>query len=544
MKYIKIRNRFLKFKRSLLRKTLRGAIKLQGQKEKNSISELSHIVKNYQLKKKQSFSSDYFFGRANINAEMVTRQFLITRFIQNQKFNDATFRYEVSQNNFFLYGIPIEWQKLLFPENNKIGFFVSTLFWYIKVTLYLFNGIVFILKAIFLSLLNILKSNHLNTKNFVYFQDLSKAGFPFFYDIYSQKNIPLHKYLSINENLENINILYGPLHNKIILDNKKLKYKKNTLIYFDDFKKIFRFLLWSFISISGAIKDLIIEGDWVRAVMLKEASHASAFRFSDTKAMANSYYFNNNSSFYRPLWTYEAEKKGSKILFYFYSSGIEPYKKSFSDRDNFTHAFYEIMTWSNYLVWDEGQAKFLSETINISAEIKIIGPIFFKNNNLKQETFKNIALIFDIQPFRYSFVKLLGIDFYYMNYKTNKAFLEDCMEAVNETNLTLALKRKRDIYSLVHKGYAMLIKKLKVNGLKEIDSDIFTLELIKKSSMVISLPFTSTSRIAKILGVPTIYYDPTGKIFKNDPASRGIKVVNNIKDLNKWVFQNSNKKLN
>ena len=154
---------------------------------------------------------------------------------------------------------------------------------------------------------------------------------------------------------------------------------------------------------------------------------------------------------------------------------------------------------------------------------------------------KNTALIFDIQPRRYSFANRQGVDFDYINYKTNKAFLEDCFEVINKTSLTLVLKRKRDVYNVFHKGYAMLIKELKVKGLKEIETNTFVLEAIKQSSMVISLPFTSTSRIAKILGVPTIYYDPTGRILKNDPASRGIKVINNIKDLKKWIVNQKKK---
>ena len=54
-------------------------------------------------------------------------------------------------------------------------------------------------------------------------------------------------------------------------------------------------------------------------------------------------------------------------------------------------------------------------------------------------------------------------------------------------------------------------------------------------------PFTSTSRFAKIMKVPTIYYDPTGKILKDDPAKSNIMVVNSIKDLKNWMQKEKQK---
>ena len=528
---------FLNLKRSLLRQTIRGAIKLKNKKEKTSLSELNHIAKNYKFIKK-SFSNEHFFGKINISAELVTRQYLIIRFLQNKYFIDASFRYKVSKRNFFLYGVPSDWQKILFPNNNKIARFLSTL-WYAKVIIYLCNGIIFIFKSVTLSLVNVIRNNKLNEENFVYFLNLSEAGFPFYYDTHSKKNFPLHAKLSASNSLKVTSILYGPTDHQLKLSKQNLKYRKNTNIYFDDIKKILQFVLWSVISVGGAIKDLIKDGDWVRAIMIKEASQANIFRFANAKAIANAYYFNNSNLIYRPLWTYEAEKKGSKILAYFYSTGNEPYK-TMSDRSSFTSNFFEIMTWSKYLIWDKGQLEFLDATINNAGKFEIIGPIVFKNIAINNVTLKNAVMLFDIQPQRYLYSSRLGIDFEYINYSANKAFLEDCIAVTKKLNLSVALKSKRRLGHNRHKGYLKLIKDLKVKGLKEINSEKYIIDLIQNSSMVISFPFTSTSRIAKILGVPTVYYDPTGKLLNDDPASRGIKVIYNFKDLNNWVLKNSN----
>ena len=530
---------FLNLKRSLLRQTLRGAIKLKNKKEKTSLSELNHIAKNYKFTKK-AFSNKHFFGKINISTEIVTRQYLIIRFLQNQNFIDASFRYKVSKIKFFIFGIPSEWQKILFPNNNKISRFLSSFLWYSKVIIYLCNGIIFILKTITLSLVNIIRSNQLNEENFIFFLNLSDAGFPFFYDIHSKKAFPLHEKLCVTKSLKACTILYGPADHQLKLNKQKLKYRKNTYIYFDNIKKLLQFVSWSILSVGGALKDLIKDGDWVRAIMIKEASQASIFRFNNAKTIANAYYFNNSNLIYRPLWTYEAEKKGSEILAYFYSTGNEPYK-TVSVRNSFTSNFFEIMTWSKYLVWDKAQFEFLDATICNAGKFEIIGPIVFKNSALKNVTFRNNVVLFDILPQRYLYSNRLGIDFDYITYKINKAFLKDCLEVTKKNNLPVVLKSKRKLGHNRHKGYLKLIKDLKVNGLKEINNEIFIIDLIQNSSMVISFPYTSTSRIAKALGVPTVYYDPTGKLFNDDPAARGIKIINKIEDLHKWVFQNCNK---
>jgi polysaccharide biosynthesis PFTS motif protein len=49
------------------------------------------------------------------------------------------------------------------------------------------------------------------------------------------------------------------------------------------------------------------------------------------------------------------------------------------------------------------------------------------------------------------------------------------------------------------------------------------------------MPFTSTALIAKYEGKPSIYYDPSGIIQKNDRAAHGIPVLVNIDELQQWV---------
>ena len=64
-----------------------------------------------------------------------------------------------------------------------------------------------------------------------------------------------------------------------------------------------------------------------------------------------------------------------------------------------------------------------------------------------------------------------------------------------------------------------------------IDPDHAAARLIEKSTLVISMPFTSTALIAKNLGVPSYYYDPSGIIQKGDRAAHSIPIISGVNEL-------------
>ena len=49
------------------------------------------------------------------------------------------------------------------------------------------------------------------------------------------------------------------------------------------------------------------------------------------------------------------------------------------------------------------------------------------------------------------------------------------------------------------------------------------------------MPFTSTALIARELGKPTCYYDPTGLVQKDDRAAHGIEIVSGREELAHWL---------
>ena len=65
----------------------------------------------------------------------------------------------------------------------------------------------------------------------------------------------------------------------------------------------------------------------------------------------------------------------------------------------------------------------------------------------------------------------------------------------------------------------------------KIDDSVSSERLILASTVTVSKPLSTTALVAKSVSKPSLYYDPTKKISRFDPALRGIPILNNKQDL-------------
>ena len=114
--------------------------------------------------------------------------------------------------------------------------------------------------------------------------------------------------------------------------------------------------------------------------------------------------------------------------------------------------------------------------------------------------------------------------------------MNDIYESLQVTNTSLVLKRKRNIGKLIHYRYRNLLSQLEKHpNLLSLDPDTAAHQVVKKCKAVISIPFTATALIAERMGKPSIYYDPSGLIQKDDRGAHGIKIVSGRKELEAWL---------
>ena len=291
---------------------------------------------------------------------------------------------------------------------------------------------------------------------------------------------------------------------------------------------------WSVIAAIRALFDLL-RGRWWHAVMLHEAVPAAMARLHETGRLAGEYLLHHSDSLYRPLWTYEAARRGSTITFYFYSTNNESFRRP--EGYPVQSGSWQVMNWPRYLVWDEPQADFVRRAVGPDAAIDVVGPIWFSTTaEPMPELPPDCVAVFDVQPFRPSRYQILGMPHEFYTPHTASRFLIDIHDAVRERSWTMALKRKRQIGALLHRGYAATVQRLSGSAdFITIHPDTSAQRLIESAAAVISMPFTSTALLAREMGKPSIYYDPHGFIEKDDRAAHGIPVVDGIAGLRAWL---------
>ncbi len=465
-----------------------------------------------------------------LNFEVIVRQYYL-RTLTGFAFN-KTILYSIGNNNSkIIYPLPLAWIKILKKNGLNISVILSSLLWFLLNIIFFMNGLLYFLEISTKFLFNIFSKQ--NLKNYCFFYKLTANNLPdnkeLKFDIINWylkwslktnkvKNI-VHDYKTNNYSYQNHNIIYS----------KDLIYKKYTIINYFSFLLNF-ILLFSYILFNvclAKIYYLLLFKELIKYIEVKNKSNCY---------LAKEYFFHSSDWIYRPLWTYLAEKNGSKIYFYFYSANYEKYGSIFNN-------YWPITSWPIMLIWNKYQENFFKSKIK-NKHIKYINcePIYFSDINKNIIIPQNTIGIFTDQPQRHSIYCWLGLPDNYLTPDTFIKFLDDTNYLVAKYNLNFAHKIKRNIGRSSHPKYLHYVKKLSNNeNFIEIEPDISAFKIIKKCKAVISSPFTSTSLIAKFYNIPTIYYDPLNQVKKYEKAAHGIKVVYNIKELEDWLLKCINK---
>jgi len=295
-----------------------------------------------------------------------------------------------------------------------------------------------------------------------------------------------------------------------------------------------RYMGWGVAATALAAFD-ILRGRWWHALLLSEASIAVGARAHAPAELARDYLIHNSGWIYRPLWTYEAERAGSRVTFYFYSTNCETFKRP--DGYPVQANSWQVTNWPLYVVWDEHQAGFVRRAAGRRANVQVAGPIWFATTALEMPSVPTRSVaVFDVQPWRDAGYASLGLADEYYTPVTVNHFLLDICGAIQRRGGVMVLKRKRKIGHWLHPRYIALVEQLeRQEHFLAVDPDLAAVRVIERCQAVISLPFTSTALLGRALGKPSIYYDPHGIVQKDDRAAHGIPIVTGMDELNAWM---------
>jgi polysaccharide biosynthesis PFTS motif protein len=513
---------------------MRGYRYLKVSNQLGRITAVKEALTNTKLNQCERRASKLIFGAGHRNAELIIRQYLLTR-VGGLSLNQALLCALGKPGSDVVHPLPPEWRTVVEQHGFKVARIRSALAWYGYVVLLLVYGMASIALQLAGSVKEIIRPTFRRIGKFAYFNELTAGNLP-----QPCKDGRSHDIITwyqqwpgrVNELDTICHGVKGVTYRAV--DGVPLVTTLSAIPPLTKVKALVRFVGWGVASSTLAIFDLF-RGRWWHALLLREASSAAVVRIHEANKLARDYLFNNSSWTYRSLWTYEAEKQGSQITFYFYSTNNEDFKRP----DGYPPVLFggQAMNWSRYLVWDEYQADFVSRAVGESANISVVGPIWFhtSGNEMRELPHKAVA-VFDVQPMRSSFYKTLGINFDYYTPEIANQFLSDIYETLLECNGTLILKQKRKLGKLAHPKYRQFVEKFDGrSNFFAVDPDTSALRLIEECVAVISMPFTSTALLGRWLGKPSVYYDPSGLIQKDDRAAHGIEILCGVEKLREWM---------
>jgi polysaccharide biosynthesis PFTS motif protein len=465
--------------------------------------------------------------------EIIIRQYLLHSCIGYLTTNILGYFGDNKINKKLSIALPKQWLNIISKEGAVINFIFSNFKWFLKILIIFLYNEFFLIKLIIRSFINFLF--YLDRKNFsedyVYFLGLNNSNFAnkieesngiisFLNNNYFKKNYNkiFHDYSKIdNYNQKNIEISYAPIF---------LQYPRLSLI---------KIIFWALKNIIFQFL-LLLKFDWPNILLLKEISVSAKMSFQDKKYVAKKYLFHNSSWTYRPVWTYQAEKLGSSIELYFYSTNIVPFNSN--EIKGLPYYGYKSMNWPFYIFWDQFQANFIDNITNRNNKYKILGPINFTNQNkfFHNKKKKTIA-VFDVQPLRDTVYKLSGgIALNYYTITNCTYFITDIYELCNTKDFEILYKKKRNVGKKINFEYRRLINKLSENNnFINIDEHASLSDIFHYSDAVICQPFTSVAIAAKYYNKEIIYYESFDILRADDFSKHGIELIKNKSNLNNWL---------
>jgi polysaccharide biosynthesis PFTS motif protein len=512
---------------------MRGYRKLKQSEQLDRIPLVKQTLTEQPLNLTNNHFSAYLMGAGASSGEIVVRQYLLLR-LGGINLNCALLLALGKEHGQVVYPLPKEWRDVLKQHGFNVANLRSSLLWQLYIFAALLYGVALIGKIVFAGIASV-KNKDFKQKRHAYFDGLGLGNLPQpinggdSYDVVSWYLQWAGKVIDI-EAIHHSVVDASPM----MLGDVSVVPQRRALPPLAGCKSIIKYAIW---GVSASLVGLLgcLRGRWWHAFLLNQAGLAAQVKHLSADSLAREYLFHNSGWIYRPLWTYEAESLGSKITFYFYSTNCESFKRP---EGYPAFAFgYEAMNWPHYLVWDKYQADFVRRALGEKTNLSIVGPIWFESNAIEMPRLNKTGVaIFDVTPHRHScFVKLgMGSEFY--TPAVTNLFLEHVCSATRQYNFDMLWKSKRSVGRIAHPFYRHLADQLSNSShVLLVDPAISPIRVIESSVAVISMPFTSTAIIAKEMGKPSIYYDPSGFLQKDDRAAHGVPILSTRGELEAWL---------
>jgi polysaccharide biosynthesis PFTS motif protein len=418
-----------------------------------------------------------------------------------------------------------EWKVFLKEKSIKIDFLKS----FIVTFLFSYKQVLKSFYFLFKSLINF-SNNKFNNLEYIYFANLEESCIP----INSRKkdNFTIIDWYIENYKNNDFSIKVDSSVNELTTyKNRKIMMQKNFFNSISLLLKLKFLCLFLIIFFESVFFYFIGKKNYL--FFLPEITKYLYFSLMKDEDIPKEIYFSQSDYKYRPLWTYAATSKGSKVILYFYAASFDGYlvkEKVY----NKIRLGYSNMDWPTVLIWSKDLKNFL-ENLSPKSYFKLTNPIYFSDIKKNQKLPNDAILVFDITPKRPYFRFLEFQNNNYVVYKNLEKFLLDIISICNKNNFNVVLKPHKNFEEKYYDTrYKNFLRKHKKN-IFILDSKSSPHEIIKKYNFSISFPWTSTPLISDFYNKKCIYYDASGTLSSTDRGRQGTEFVNNEKDLEELI---------
>lgn len=507
---------------------------------KGEIRKLREILRDYNdTQANKILQSSSYITKLGVNSKAIQIAYdqILSSFILEKQDNS---RLLLSQNFYrYIYYLPIDIVNKMNEKNlylNKIKVFYINNIFLLKESAKSFLKLLFAFYSIIFNSRKIFNTKYSNSNHakIVYLHNVTPLMTEDFKGV-----IKLHNYISYLKKhyISDIDQIF--VDYKISSKENDIFSKFHKYNYFYERKNLlFEFILFiKFIFFTGYE---VFQSKNILQYSLQLEDLYYSFRIINIKPdLTNALIiFNNSQGVHKPLCVSIAEEFGAHCRYIFYSTAIQPEIVTGE-----FHLFNKLFNWNSidYPSIPNSHTLIKNKYFPIS-EVRMVDMPDISDQNISffSNSIRMVA-VFDIEP-KKTFYGVSGYtELGYFDPAICIKFLEEIIQYCALHNLTAVHKTKREISGeYKHDEYTNNIDRLVLkypNNFLSVSSSISARRIIQNSIGAISMPFTSTAIIASQLGIPTLFYDTTGKLNNNNLALTGVRLVSQPNKLEKWLAE-------
>lgn len=281
--------------------------------------------------------------------------------------------------------------------------------------------------------------------------------------------------------------------------------------------------------------------NWKKMLIIDDVINTAYFQCLES--CNRSFVFLYQGSIYRPLWSWEAEKKNASVSMHFYSSNSEP----FIHENKCDVPFHQYSCWPEIVAFNHLFCDEIKSQIKYPTTVKANATYFFEDNDkiaVPQKTEKLTLALFDIAWKHPASVCPINKNYDYLSYFGSpmdfyQQYYSSIIELSEVYDCELIIKPKRYSSSIMPDYLNFLEDLNQKKQVNLVSHEISAFRLLDHCDAGIVQPFTSIGFYNESQ-TPVTFYDPFMILDKNLNQQKGQNLCSGSQELADWLFQVKN----